>query len=175
MLDDIVLQADRLEHWVRQYLTAIEPHKNDRCNDLARCWARCTVALSAELERQGIVWQERSARLPATGIGPALLEQLLNGVVANAVQAMPEGGTINVTAKPASPTTVLVEVVDTGCGMTEEQLQRAFQPFVTSKQSGLGLGLALARRILARHGGSIAIASALGHGTTVSISLPIAR
>jgi len=167
LLDDIVLQADRLEHWVRQYLTAIEPHKNDRCSDVRAVLGAVHGALSAEMERQGIVWQE--------GLAPALLEQLLNGVVANAVQAMPEGGTINVTAKPASPTTVLVEVVDTGCGMTEEQLQRAFQPFVTSKQSGLGLGLALARRILARHGGSIAIASALGHGTTVSISLPIAR
>ena len=176
LLDDIVLQADRLEHWVRQYLTAIEPHKNDRCSDVRAVLGAVHGALSAEMERQGIVWQEGLApALPATGIGPALLEQLLNGVVANAVQAMPEGGTINVTAKPASPTTVLVEVVDTGCGMTEEQLQRAFQPFVTSKQSGLGLGLALARRILARHGGSIAIASALGHGTTVSISLPIAR
>ncbi len=176
LLDDIVLQADRLEHWVRQYLTAIEPHNHDRCDDLRPVLEAARRAVTTELKRQGIVWQERLAPdLPATRIGPALLEQLLSGVVANAVQAMPDGGTITVTAKPANPTTLLVEITDTGCGMTGEQLRRAFQPFVTSKQSGLGLGLALARRILARHGGDVAISSMPGQGTTVTLSLPIAR
>ena len=134
------------------------------------------MAVITELERQGIVWQERLAPgLPATNIGPALLEQLLSGVVANAVQAMPDGGTITVTAKAANPATLLVEVIDTGCGMTDEQLRRAFQPFVTSKQSGLGLGLALARRIWRGTVAAIAISSMPEQGTTVSLSLPIAR
>ncbi|MFL5334921.1 MAG: two-component system sensor histidine kinase NtrB [Geminicoccaceae bacterium] len=176
LLDDIVLQADRLEHWVRQYLTASEPHKQDRCDDLERVLSSVRASLTTELERQGVTWNERvDEHLPAVAIGSALLEQLLNGIVANAVQAMPDGGSVTIAAQQPKGATLVVQISDTGCGMTAEQIERAFQPFVTSKQSGLGLGLALARRILARHQGGIAIASTPGQGTMVSLSLPIAR
>ena len=176
LLDDIVLQADRLEHWVRQYLTAVEPHKQDRCDDLGQVLASVRSSLATELERQGITWQEHlDEPLPPVSMGSALLEQLLSGIAANAVQAMPEGGSITVSAKPSKGSYLVVHVSDTGCGMTADQIERAFQPFVTSKQSGLGLGLALARRIVTRHRGNIVIASTPGKGTMVSLSLPIAR
>jgi signal transduction histidine kinase len=174
LLDDIVLQSDRLEHWVRQYLTAAEPGSADQCDDLAAVLAAVRAGVATDLERQGIAWgQEIPAGLPPLALSGALLEQILSGVVANAVQAMPEGGTLRVSAR-ASGGTASLTIADTGSGMTPEQLGRAFEPFVTSKQSGLGLGLALARRILLRHRGSVTLASQPGHGTSVSITVPTA-
>ena len=116
-----------------------------------------------------------SPDLPPIAVGPAMLEQLLNGVAANALQAMPDGGAITVTSARAAGDVVELRVADTGRGMTQEQLERAFQPFVTYQQSGLGLGLALARRILVRHRGRISLSSEPGRGTVVSLSLPTVR
>jgi signal transduction histidine kinase len=176
LLDDIVLQSDRLEHWVRQYLTAAEPPAQQSCEDLGAVLAAVRRGLTTELERQGIAWHDRlSAALPAIAVGPALLEQLLSGVAANAVQAMPDGGSITVTSACAGGDMVELRIADTGCGMTPEQLKRAFRPFATSKPSGLGLGLALARRILVRHRGRISLTSEPGRGTVVSLSLPTVR
>ena len=176
LLDDIVLQSDRLEHWVRQYLTAVEPQAQEACDDLAAVLAAVRGGLATELERQGIVWHDRlSPDLPPIAVGPAMLEQLLNGVAANALQAMPDGGAITVTSARAAGDVVELRVADTGRGMTQEQLERAFQPFVTYRQSGLGLGLALARRILVRHRGRISLSSEPGRGTVVSLSLPTVR
>lgn len=174
LLDDIVLQSDRLEHWVRQYLTAAEPQSPDRCGDLPGALAAVRASLASELERQGIRWEEALAPdLPPLAIGSALLEQILTGVVTNSVQAMPDGGKVHISAKVGAGA-VALKVVDNGCGMTAEQLRRAFEPFTTTKQTGLGLGLALTRRILTRHRGRITLESTAGRGTVVSLSLPIA-
>jgi signal transduction histidine kinase len=151
LLDDIVLQSDRLEHWVRQYLTAAEPDSADRRGDLAAVLANVRASLANLLERQGIAWEEDlPPSLPPVAIGGALLEQLLSGIAANAVQSLPERGAIRIAALP-SRSMVSVTLTDTGNRMTKEQLRRAFEPLMTSKQSGLGLGLALARRIVTRH------------------------
>ena len=174
LLDDIVLQSDRLEHWVRQYLTAAEPRAGDRCDDLAAVIAAVQASLATEVGRQGILWELALGEdLPPLAISAPLLEQILGGVIANAVQAMPQGGSIGIVARRVGAA-VTVTVADTGCGMTPDQVRRAFEPFVTSKQSGLGLGLALARRILLRQRGRIDLASELGRGTTVTLTLPVA-
>ena len=174
LLDDIVLQSDRLEHWVRQYLTAAEPESGGQSAQLGPVLAAVRGSLTTQLERQGIVWEETlPPELPAIDIGDALLEQILSGIAANAVQAMPSGGTIRIAAL-ASHGSVSVTVADSGVGMTDEQLRRAFEPLATSKPSGLGLGLALARRIVTRHHGAISLESRVGRGTTVSLSLPVA-
>jgi two-component system sensor histidine kinase HydH len=174
LLEDIVLQADRLEHWVRQYLTAAEPGSADRCDEVKAVVEAVRANLADQLERQRIDWDDqRLPKLPPVAIGGALLEQILTSIATNAMQAMPEGGAIRITGSAGGGTMTLI-VADNGRGMDENQLRRAFEPFVTSKQSGLGLGLALTRRILARHHGRIAIESKLGHGTSVSLTLPIA-
>jgi signal transduction histidine kinase len=174
LLEDIVLQADRLEHWVRQYLTAAEPSGADRCEDVEAVVAMVRANLVGDLERQGVEWEESfESKLPPVAIGGALLEQILSGVATNAVQAMPEGGTIRIGGRTAGGEVELT-LTDTGQGMSAEQLRRVFEPFRTTKQAGLGLGLALARRILVRHNGRIVIDSELGQGTRVTIALPVA-
>jgi CheY-like chemotaxis protein len=106
----------------------------------------------------------------------AQLEHVLGQLVANACDAMPEGGRIIVetTSGPAAARAVVLSVADTGRGMSEEVRARAFEPFFTTKEvgSGAGLGLAMVYGSVLQHGGRVEMDSAPGLGTTVRIHLP---
>ncbi len=99
------------------------------------------------------------------------IEQLLLNLILNAAHASDEGSVIHVEVLPNGRFTRL-RVVDTGHGMKSEVLNRALEPFFTTKAKGTGLGLAICRRIVESHGGTISLASEVGKGTTVSIDLP---
>lgn len=172
LLDDIILQSDRLEHWIWQYLHVAEPEPAHP-TPLAPVLASVHANFATELERRDITWHLLAdAALPPVRFGPAILEQVLNGLIANAIQAMPDGGEIKVAVRAETGGAVLVGVQDNGHGMTPEQLDRAFVPFVTTKATGLGLGLPLARRILERHGATIELRSRPGQGTVALLRLP---
>ncbi|MEK0083900.1 sensor histidine kinase [Benzoatithermus flavus] len=176
LLDDIMAQSDRLAQWVRQYLSADPPETGNKGADLRQVLASVRANNATELERHGIAWHESpAATVPAVAIPPGALEQVLNGLVTNAIHAMPEGGSITIALRPVGRSAVELVIADTGCGMSGEQLARAFTPFVTSKPSGLGLGLALARRIVERHGGRITLESVPAAGTSAILLLPVAR
>ncbi len=103
----------------------------------------------------------------------AELREVLTNVVMNAVDASSAGGVVTM-AMDRSAERVEIRVEDCGCGMSSETVARAFEPFFSTKGvEGNGLGLSIAKGIVERHGGSIQIASAVGRGTTVTISLPI--
>jgi nitrogen fixation/metabolism regulation signal transduction histidine kinase len=114
------------------------------------------------------------AGLPPVMADRTLLQRALTNLVENALQAMPGGGSLRVSATEDSER-VVITVADTGVGMDEAALARAFEPFFSTKTGGSGLGLANARRNIELQGGTIAIASAPGQGTTVTISVPAAR
>jgi two-component system, NtrC family, sensor histidine kinase HydH len=92
--------------------------------------------------------------------------------VLNAIQAMPSGGTLEIGAAAAGGT-LTVTVVDTGSGIAPDVLPEVFEPYVTTKTKGLGLGLAIARRIVEAHSGSIEAESELGRRTRFSFGLPL--
>jgi signal transduction histidine kinase len=102
------------------------------------------------------------------------LDQALVALFVNAVEAMPGGGTIRVEAKSASHNNVLLTISDTGMGISEADLPFIFEPFFTTKKDGrgVGLGLSVVYGILERHGGSISVVSAVGKGTTFTLSFP---
>ncbi|MEK9135551.1 MAG: ATP-binding protein [Bacteroidota bacterium] len=101
------------------------------------------------------------------------LREVLTNLIFNAVEAMPEGGTITIRTRPDN-NHVLLEVSDTGVGMTEEVRQRCFEPFFSTKgEHGTGFGLTLAYGILQRHEATIDIDSEPGKGATFRIRLPI--
>ncbi|NLG28565.1 MAG: response regulator [Chloroflexi bacterium] len=112
---------------------------------------------------------------PAPVLGNAAeLRRVLRNLVGNAIDAMPSGGRLTLSTRRERGR-VLITVTDTGMGMSDEQRNRLFQPFYTTKQeSGSGLGLTIADTIIKRHGGEIDVASALGQGTTFIIGLPAA-
>jgi signal transduction histidine kinase len=102
---------------------------------------------------------------------PDLLHRALSNLVLNALDAMPEGGTITVRTS-ATPEHVRIEVSDTGSGLTREECERLFTPYYTTKRHGTGLGLAIVQSVVSDHGGSIAVDSTPGKGTTFRIDLP---
>ena len=139
------------------------------------------VDVAAVVEQVLALYQARAAgvRLEkdlAPGLGTvradrALLARALGNLIANALEAMPEGGTLRVRAAPAEDG-VVVEVADTGPGLDEDQRTRLFTPYYTTKKGGTGLGLAIVQGIVSDHAGRIEARSAPGEGTTFSLFLP---
>jgi len=115
---------------------------------------------------------------PATPIAVRVdrgqLEQVLLNLVVNARDAMPDGGTITIAVQTGTAATAELTVTDTGTGMTQEVQARAFDPFFTTKEpgKGTGLGLSTVYGIVQQSGGSVALLSSAGQGTTVRIVLP---
>ncbi len=110
---------------------------------------------------------------PVCGDGE-LLHRAISNLVSNAIDAMPHGGTLTVTTRNDDGR-VLIEVADTGVGLTAEQRERIFTPYYTSKPHGTGLGLAIVQSIVSDHGGRIRVQSEAGLGTSFVIELPQAR
>ena len=102
---------------------------------------------------------------------PELLHRMVSNLVLNAVDAMPQGGTLTLRTR-RDDGKVRIEVADTGSGLTREECERIFTPYYTSKQHGIGLGLAIVQSVVSDHGGTISVKSEPGQGTTFVIELP---
>jgi signal transduction histidine kinase len=120
------------------------------------------------------------ADLPTVMADATQLEQAFLNLILNAAESMPEGGSLTVSSRKmkaevyGKSTHVVVEFKDTGEGMTEEQRRRAFTSVLsTTKAKGTGLGLAIVGRVIETHRGELKIKSRLGHGTSISVILPI--
>ncbi|MDO9307491.1 MAG: ATP-binding protein [Deltaproteobacteria bacterium] len=107
------------------------------------------------------------------------LGQVIQNIVINAVQAMPQGGRIRITAlnhppesQPNGKRTVSISIADTGAGIPKAHLSKIFDPYFTTKKAGNGLGLATAYSIIKNHGGTLAVESRPGSGSTFTITLP---
>jgi signal transduction histidine kinase len=112
--------------------------------------------------------------LPTVVVDRNLLARAITNIVENALHAMPGRGSLTVTAE-ATPATVSLSFADTGTGMDAEALRRVFEPYFSTKATGTGLGLTIAKRNVELNGGSILVRSAAGKGTVVTIDLPISR
>jgi signal transduction histidine kinase len=102
---------------------------------------------------------------------PELLHRALSNLVLNAMDAMPEGGTLTLSAAPRADK-IEIRVADDGGGLTPEECARLFTPYYTTKQHGTGLGLAIVQSVVADHAGTIAVESSAGGGATFIITLP---
>ncbi|RYE89283.1 MAG: ATP-binding protein, partial [Myxococcales bacterium] len=101
---------------------------------------------------------------------PEKLKQVVLNLLANARDAMPEGGAV--TLRVGGGDEPFVEVIDTGPGIDAAIRESIFDPFFTTKEAGTGLGLAIVRKILDQHRGQIALEPAPGRGTRVRVTLP---
>jgi signal transduction histidine kinase len=112
------------------------------------------------------------ASLPPVLVDRTLLSRALTNIIENALHAMPGTGSLTVKGA-AGPTTIRLSVTDVGTGMDQEALSRIFEPYFSTKATGTGLGLTIAKRNVELNGGAIFVQSAPGVGTTVTIELPI--
>ena len=110
-------------------------------------------------------------RLEPVAADAELLHRVISNLVLNAMDAMPQGGALTLRTRDEDGK-VLIEVADTGSGLTPEECARIFTPYYTSKQHGTGLGLAIVQSVVSDHGGSIRVQSEPGRGTTFVIELP---
>jgi PAS domain S-box-containing protein len=112
------------------------------------------------------------AGLPVNG-RPAALGEVVTNLILNAIDAMPNGGSLTITTRQEGVDRVILTVSDTGIGMPDSVRQRIFEPFFTTKgQRGSGLGLSVSHSIVKRHGGEIRVESEPGRGTTFRLSFP---
>jgi len=132
-----------------------------------------TLPLVQHLLRKTMIAVEREDRATRfVQMNRTELQQVLVNLVVNAIHAMPEGGRLGLRTFD-SGSGVAIEVSDTGEGMTAEVAARIFDPFFTTKaREGTGLGLSISRMLMAQHGGSIAVRSQRGEGTTFTLWLP---
>jgi len=130
------------------------------------------VAHSAQMQHVEVI-KNLSPTLPEVMADPDQLQQVCTNLILNAIQAMPEGGTLTLHTSADSKGQVKIEVQDTGIGISQENLQKLFTPFFTTKKEvkGVGLGLAVSYGIIQRHQGRIEVDSEEGKGTTFAIYL----
>jgi two-component system, NtrC family, nitrogen regulation sensor histidine kinase NtrY len=103
---------------------------------------------------------------------PVLLRRVIENLVLNAIDAMPQGGSLTFLTTTSEKFAVL-EISDTGSGLKPEECERLFTPYYTTKQHGTGLGLAIAQSVISDHHGSISVSSAKDQGTTFHVELPL--
>jgi len=114
---------------------------------------------------------ETDESLGTIAADPELLHRAISNLVLNAMDAMPQGGKLTLLSR-REPQKVVIEVADTGTGLTPEECARIFTPYYTNKQHGSGLGLAIVQSVVSDHGGTITVRSQPGKGTAFVIELP---
>jgi len=177
-LQIIRTQIDRITETVRRVLAfARSPEPQRRLVAMREVVRTVAEFLRREAAAKGVLLEAAADDSLKISVDPDQLQQVLVNVLVNALEATPSGGSVRVDARadPVDPSWAVVAVADTGPGVPPEVLPRVFEPFVTTKGSGrgTGLGLAISRDLVRAHGGDMAIASAPGEGTTVTIRLPL--
>jgi len=126
----------------------------------------------AKAEKDGIKIHYQCGEFPKLYLDPELIKTCIFNIILNAFQAMPAGGDLTVSTN-ASDSRASVVIEDTGTGVSKENMPKLFEPFFSTKTTGLGLGLAMTKRVVEEHDGKVDFQSIEGKGSTVTISLPI--
>ncbi len=177
-LEAIIAEVDRLDRRISHLLSFSRPAPfNPMPERVDRLVEGLLPAFAEPLRERGVELRLDLAReLPEIRVDPMQIEQALLELVSNALDAMPKGGTLRLTAQAGdggSPAgEIVVEVADTGGGIPQHVLPSVCEPFFTTREEGTGLGLAIARRYVEQNGGRLEIHSTLGTGTTVRVHLP---
>jgi signal transduction histidine kinase len=171
---DIIAEVDRVENWVRELLDYSRPVSGGletvelnsiietSLEHFAREMDKCGVALSKQF----------AAALPRVRGHSSLFVQAFNNLISNALDAMPGHGQLTVASRLTDDRRhVEVRISDTGKGIEPGDLDKVMKPFYSTKAAGIGVGLPLTKRIIERHGGTLAIASSARVGTTVTLQL----
>jgi signal transduction histidine kinase len=174
-VDSILTQVRLLRQIASEFSSfASSPRAKVAPVDVPELVAEILGPYRAGLEGRIAIDNRVTAPLPLVLVDRTLVLRALANLVENALHAMPGQGRLTVEAG-ADEALVTVSVRDTGVGMDEDALARAFEPYFSTKASGTGLGLPIARRNIELNGGSVEVESRKGDGTTVRVRLPIAR
>ena len=179
----IETEIARVNKIIKQFLDFARPRPPSlEPTDVRTILDETLALLVYEMEAQRISPEKRYAPdLPPVPMDREQMKQVFLNLMLNAIQAMEHGGTLRVATLRASPapgkggrSAAEIGVEDTGPGIPEDLRSRIFEPFFSSKEEGIGLGLSIAQRIVEEHGGEIRVESKVGVGTTFVVALPLA-
>jgi signal transduction histidine kinase len=148
-------------------LTLVSGNLNQLINDLLELLQPQLTTNKVEVRLS--MDQPAYAMLDQSSLRGALMNLMLN-----AIEAMKDGGTLSIAIEHMGKS-LRLEIADTGHGISEEEVKKIFEPFYTTKEQGLGLGMPYAKKIIEQHGGTISLNSQSGEGTTITIVLPAAQ
>ncbi|MFK7697024.1 PAS domain S-box protein [Paenibacillus sp. HJGM_3] len=174
-VDVMMGELERIEYIVNEFMTLAKPHI-----------AAHTITRIQSLVENVVLFMQPQALLCSVQINLTLeddlkpiscdsnqIKQVVMNLLKNAMESMPEGGTIEVEVKCTPTQGILIHIVDHGIGIPEDKLSRLGEPFFSMKENGTGLGLMICQRIIEAHRGKMSIQSKIGQGTAVRIELPI--
>jgi len=166
-------EVNRLDSIVTQFLRAIRPSRPQlRPENINTIVEEAVRFFMPEIQdRDIVVEQELRSDLPLLQLDRDQMKQAFYNVIKNSLEAMKRRGTLRIRTD-RDDTHVLITFVDSGGGMSAENLSRVFEPYFTTKPSGTGLGLLIVRRIVREHGGELSIESGQDKGLTLMIRLP---
>lgn len=171
---DVIDTVDRLEGWVQDLLSYMKPLSlNLVPDDLNRLVHSALTVFHKKTAGQGPRFVLDLHPLPPVEADAQWMEQVLVAVLANAIDASGPDGRVFITSLAAHDT-VTLHVRDEGVGIPQEILDKVFTPYFTTKPDGVGLGLAMAKKVMTVHQGTIELHSEVGQGTTVTLSCPLA-
>ncbi|NJD68771.1 MAG: hypothetical protein C3F12_13325 [Candidatus Methylomirabilota bacterium] len=175
----VIAEVDRLDRRITHLLAFSRPGRFRPLSEQpSRLIDGVLPTVAGSIKDHGIRLERNlPSHLPDVYVDPIQVEQALGEIISNALDAMPEGGSLTIRGRyqPAHDNagSVVVEITDTGGGIAPQILPSVCDPFFTTRAEGTGLGLAIAKRYVAQNGGQLDIASRPGVGTTVSITLPV--
>jgi signal transduction histidine kinase len=172
---DIILdETARLENIVKRVQDFTETQS---CNPIPtrieRLVEEVLTSAAPLADQSGVrMGKEVASDLPQVRVDPSQVVIALANLVENAIEAMPQGGTLSLRAA-REDRSLVITVKDTGCGIPKDQLTAIYDPFITSKSKGVGLGLTLVHQVVSNHHGDIRITSEVQKGTVVTLRLPL--
>lgn len=175
LMEIILRESDRLNKIITNFLTYANPRVNNFSEIDVRESISDTFTLlkhSPDVKETHRLEHELPERAVNISADATQLKQIFWNLARNAIQAMPDGGTLRVALQKLPLKRVQIVFSDTGVGMPAEQVEQLFEPFSTSTTGGTGLGLSIVYQIIRDHGGTINVRSVEGKGTTITIELP---
>lgn len=171
---DITTSVDRADRWITELVRVSQAPVLASERVLPSPVMRaCMEEMAPEMNRRGIRWTLPSEEAPAIQAHTAMLRQILISILANATDVMPNGGEIAVRWS-ANARALTLQIIDSGPGIQDHVRNALFRPFFSTKSGGLGIGLALVKRMVEQWGGEIALNRAPVKGTCVELMLPLA-
>jgi len=169
-------EVEHLEKLVSDILVFARPTEPEvHRADLNMCVESSLAMAERQVAEKKIgVQMQVDDRMPLVPFDSAMLQQAFLNLYLNAIDAMAEGGTLMIRTRfEAGKHQAVVEIADSGSGISEEALPHIFNPFFTTKKYGTGLGLSQVKKIIDQHKGSIEILSRKDEGTRVIVTLPL--
>ncbi|HTA41328.1 MAG TPA: ATP-binding protein [Bryobacteraceae bacterium] len=164
----ISAEVDRTNSLVTRFLNFARPLEPQRQS------TDVTEVIDKAAKRAGVeIVRDYSTSLPPLPIDPELMEQVFLNLISNSAEASPPGSPVTVVTRERDGEAE-VSVIDHGCGIPPDRIDSIFNPFVTTKKTGVGLGLAIVSKIVDGHGGKMSVESEPGKGSTFRVCLPVA-